>query len=59
MADSARPPSRRGVTSVPDRSAVDVEVQKLLTGVVLIQVRGSVDAARSAGHGNGVDSARP
>ena len=49
MADSARPPSRRGMTSVPDRPAVDVEVQKLLTGVVLIQVRGSVDASAAQG----------
>ena len=49
MANSAQPPSRRGLTSVPDRPAVDVEVQRLLTGVVLVQVRGSIDAATAPG----------
>ena len=49
MADSARPRSRSGATSVPDRSAVDIEVQRLLTGVVLIQLRGAVDAGAASG----------
>jgi len=49
MADSARPPSRSGATSVPDRLAVHIEVQRLLSGVILIQVRGSVDASAASG----------
>jgi len=49
MADSARPPSRSGATSVPDRSEVDIDVQRLLTGVILIQLRGSVDAGAAPG----------
>jgi anti-anti-sigma factor len=53
MADSARPASNSGATSVPDRSsvdtsAVDIDIQRLLSGVILIQLRGSVDAGAAA-----------
>jgi len=49
MADSARPPLRRGVASAPDRSGVHIDVQRLLTGIILVQVSGSVDAGAAPG----------
>jgi anti-anti-sigma factor len=49
MADLAQPPSRRGATSLPDRPAIGIEVQRLLTGVVLVHVRGSIDAGAAPG----------
>jgi len=44
MVDSTRRPSPRGATSMPDRSGVQIGIQTLLTGIVLVQVTGSVDA---------------